>query len=79
MNTENSEGNNPEVSYEELTKTLEEFRQYRERLVNDTMNTAKRAKLKKNQAEAILEPQLIQIDKAIENIRSQLAAFTTGN
>ena len=55
---------------------MESLKQYRERLVTDMTNIAKKAKLKKSEMMANLEPELADIDKKIENLeklRSQYA------
>jgi hypothetical protein len=64
---------------EELTEAITELEQYRERLVNDTLSMAQRAKVMKAQAMAALEPNLNQIDTMIEALRQQQAALTSGN
>lgn len=58
---------------EELTEIIAELEKYRERLVNDTMTMAKRAKIMKSQAIANLEPNLAQIDAQIQALRQQQA------
>lgn len=63
---------------EELTEIIAELEQYRERLVNDTLSMAQRAKIMKAQALASLQPQLNQIDGTIAALRQQQAA-ATGN
>lgn len=63
---------------EELAETIEEFEQYRERLVNETLATAQRAKVMKASAMAKLEPELAKIDAIIRELRERQAALTTG-
>ncbi len=60
---------------EALAEIITELEQYRERLVNDTLSMAQRAKIMKSQALANLEPSLAQIDSQIEALRQQLAAL----
>ena len=60
---------------EALTEIIAELEQYRERLVNDTLSMAQRAKIMKSQALASLEPSLAQIDAQIEALRQQQAAL----
>jgi hypothetical protein len=60
---------------EALTEIIAELEQYRERLVNDTLSMAQRAKIMKSQALANLEPSLAQIDAQIEALRQQQAAL----
>ncbi|HAZ47889.1 MAG TPA: hypothetical protein DDW76_03290 [Cyanobacteria bacterium UBA11369] len=64
---------------EELAETIAEFEQYRERLVNETLATAQRAKVMKANAMAQLEPELAKIDAIISQLRERHAALTTGN
>lgn len=56
---------------EEVEALIREFEQYRERLVNDTMATARKAKLPKSTVMAQLEPELARIDGALANLRQQ--------
>ncbi len=60
---------------EALTEIIAELEQYRERLVNDTLSMAQRAKIMKSQALANLEPSLAQIDAQIEALRQQQATL----
>jgi hypothetical protein len=59
----------------ELAEVIAELEQYRDRLVNETMTTVQRAKLPKAAALARLEPELAQIDAALQNLREQQAAL----
>jgi uncharacterized protein involved in exopolysaccharide biosynthesis len=56
---------------EELAEIITELEQYRERLVNDTLSMAQRAKVMKAQALASLEPSLAQIDANLEALRQR--------
>ncbi|NEP20317.1 MAG: hypothetical protein F6J97_26130 [Leptolyngbya sp. SIO4C1] len=58
---------------EEVNELLQEYEQYRERLVKDTVDAAKRAKMPKQETMAKLEPQLVKIDAAIEQLKAQKA------
>ncbi len=60
------------VNNQEIMEVLTEFEQYRERLINETMETAKKAKLMKKTVMAQLEPELAKIDAIIQNLRMQL-------
>ncbi|QYO68314.1 hypothetical protein [Leptolyngbya sp. 7M] len=62
---------------EELAEVIAEFEQYRERLVNETLETAQRAKMPKATVMAKLEPELAKIDAALQSLREQQA--TLGN
>lgn len=61
---------------EDLAEMIAELEQYRERLVNDTLSMAQRAKVMKSQALASLEPSLTQIDGQIQALRQQQIALT---
>ncbi|CDN13460.1 MAG: hypothetical protein HRU34_01900 [Richelia sp.] len=59
---------------QELAEVIAEFEQYRERLVNDTMEAGKKAKLTKSAVMAQLEPELNKIDGIITQLRQQQAS-----
>ena len=63
----------------ELAEVITELEQYRERLVNDTLDAAKRAKMMKATVMATLEPELAQIDATLQNLRDQQAALIAQN
>ncbi|BAU62770.1 hypothetical protein STA3757_01210 [Stanieria sp. NIES-3757] len=75
--TESSQSN--QVTVEEITEVIAEFEQYRERLVNETLATAQKAKMSKNKVMTQLEPQLADIDAKLEFLRQQQATLTTNN
>ena len=56
---------------EELAEMIAELEQYRERLTNDTLATAQRAKIVKSKALENLEPMLTQIDAQLNALRAQ--------
>ena len=64
---------------EEIAEVIAEFEQYRERLVNDTMDAAKKAKLSKKKTMAQLEPQLAKIDATLKKLRSQQGVMGDNN
>lgn len=68
----------PVVS-DELAEVIQELEQYRERLLNETLTTAQRAKMSKTKAMAQLEPILAQIDAKLEELRSQQAMLSVQN
>ena len=68
-----------EATPQELTEIIADLEQYRERLVNDSLTMAKRAKVMKSQAMANLEPQLAQIDQTLQALRQQQATLTASN
>lgn len=63
---------------QELTETIAELEQYRERLENDTLLMAQRAKVAKSQALASLKPQLDRIDAQLDALRQQHATLVEG-
>ncbi|MDY7013199.1 MAG: hypothetical protein SVX43_06265 [Cyanobacteriota bacterium] len=74
-------GNTPieQATPQELTEIVAELEQYRERLVNETLTIAQRAKIKKAQALANLNPHLAQIDATLQALRQQQSALAEGN
>lgn len=65
-----------QASPEELAEIITELEKYRERLVNDTLAMAQKAKVMKAQAMASLEPQLAQIDAQLAALRQKQTAAT---
>ena len=63
------------VTASELAELIVEFEKYRDRLINDTTEAAKKAKLSKKATMAKLEPQLADIDSKLERLRSQKASL----
>jgi hypothetical protein len=61
---------------EELTEMITDLEQYRERIVNDTLAMAQKAKIMKSQALANLEPNLAKIDATLESLRQQKSKST---
>lgn len=68
-----------QATLEELTEIITELEQYRERLVNDTLAMAQKAKVMKGQAMTSLEPQLAQIDAQLQVLRQRQAVRTADN
>jgi hypothetical protein len=60
-----------QATSQELAEVITELEQYRERLVNDTLSMAQRAKIMKSKALETLEPRLVQIDAQLEALRQQ--------
>ena len=58
-----------EATPQELAEMISELEQFRERIVNDTLATAQRAKVMKSQALATLEPNLAKIDSTLQTLR----------
>ncbi len=67
------------VTAQELTELIAELEEYRERLVNDTLTMAQRAKMLRSQALAQLEPDLAKIDATLQALRNQQAALAVDN
>ncbi|MDZ8033270.1 MAG: hypothetical protein RMY64_08595 [Nostoc sp. DedQUE08] len=67
------------VTAQDVAEVIAELEQYRERLVQETTETAKRAKLKKVSVMANLEPELAKIDSALQELRNQQAALNGSN
>ena len=59
------------VTAEDLAEVIEEFEKYRDRLVRETTETAKKAKISQKTVMAQLQPQLDQIDSKLEALRAQ--------
>ena len=74
---EGTEENAAPVTAQDLENLIKEFEQYRERLLNETMTAAQRAKLPKKAAMAQIEPELAKIEAALQHLREQQA--TTSN
>lgn len=68
-----------QATAQELAEVIEELEQYRERLVNDTMATAQRAKLMKSKVMSQLEPELAKIDATLQALRAQQADLSASN
>ena len=68
-----SQGNTPATT-EDLADAIEELTKYRERLVNEMTDTAKKAKIKKSKMMGVLEPELEKIDTALEALKAQHAS-----
>lgn len=71
-----SENNTATVTAEQIAEVIKEFEQYRQRLVEDMTNAAKKAKLSKSKMMTKLEPELVQIDAKLERLRAQYAQMT---
>jgi hypothetical protein len=63
-------------SSEDLAEVIAELEQYRERLLNDTLEVAQRAKIMKSVVMARLEPELTKIDATLQALRNQQAALS---
>ncbi|MGB5636348.1 MAG: hypothetical protein WBM44_03530 [Waterburya sp.] len=67
------------VTAEDLAELIVEFENYRDRLVTETTEAAKKAKLSKKSTMAKLEPQLADIDAKLQRLREQQANLNASN
>ncbi|MEH1897174.1 MAG: hypothetical protein V7K72_18230 [Nostoc sp.] len=67
------------ITPQDVAEVIAELELYRERLVQETTETAKRAKLMRVNVMAQLEPELAKIDSALQELRNQQAALSTNN
>ena len=67
------------VTAADLAELIVEFEKYRDRLVSDTTEAAKKAKLSKKATMKKLEPQLADIDAKLQRLREQHANLTASN
>jgi hypothetical protein len=67
------------VTAQDVAEVIAELEEYRERLVQETTETAKRAKLMRVNVMAKLEPELAKIDSALEELRNQQASLSVSN
>ncbi len=68
-----TQDNGTPANAEDIAEVIEQFEQYRERLLSETITAAQRAKLSKKTAMAQIEPELAKIDDALSNLRQQQA------
>jgi hypothetical protein len=61
------------VTAADLAELIVEFEKYRDRLISETTEAAKKAKLSKKATMAKLEPQLADIDAKLQRLREQQA------
>jgi hypothetical protein len=67
------------ATVQEIAEVIAELEEYRERLVNETMETAKKAKMMNATAMTQLEPELAKIDAALANLKEQQAILSGNN
>jgi hypothetical protein len=68
-----------QVTVAELDEIMVELQKYRDRLVNDTLETIQRAKLPKAKSMAQIEPELAKIDEMMADLQDRKAALTGTN
>ena len=73
--TSSTDTTTPQASIEEITELITEFEKYRERLMAETLDAAKKAKMSKKETMARLEPELAKIDAALAQLNAQLATL----
>ncbi|MDJ0697610.1 MAG: hypothetical protein QNJ49_05680 [Mastigocoleus sp. MO_167.B18] len=66
-----------QINAEELAGVIKELETYRERLVNDTLAAAQKAKMSKSHTMAQLEPQLAEIDAKLQEWRELHTSLTS--
>jgi len=76
---ETPESTNNPATAEEIAEVIAELEQYRDRLQNETLATAKKAKMKKSAVMAQLEPELTKIDETLQTLREQHATLVTNH
>lgn len=76
--TVDSAANEAPETVESLSEMIDECQQYRDRLVNDTVAAAKRAKLPKSTVMQQLEPELAKLDGALVELKQRKAALEVG-
>jgi hypothetical protein len=59
------------VTATDLAELIIEFEKYRDRLITETTEAAKKAKLSKKATMAKLEPQLADIDAKLQRLKEQ--------
>ena len=77
--TEATEAEQEPVTVEAIAETIAEFKQYRERLVTETLTAAKKAKMSKKDTMAKLEPELEKIDAVVQTLQTQHDAMVATN
>ena len=68
-----------QVTAAELEEIIVELQKYRDRLVNDTLETIQKAKLPKAKSMAQIDPELAKIDAMMEDLQIRLAALLASN
>ncbi len=64
---------------QEVAEVMEELIKYRERLVSNALETARRAKLKQSAVMAQIGPELEKIDAALQDLQTQQATLTANH
>lgn len=64
---------------QEIAEVITELEQYRERLLTETLENAKKAKMQKSVVMAQLEPELAKIDAMLLSLKEQQAPIEASN
>jgi hypothetical protein len=67
------------VTATDLAELIVEFEKYRDRLITETTEAAKKAKLSKKATMAKLEPQLEDIDAKLQRLKEQQASLSASS
>lgn len=67
------------VTAADLADLIVEFEKYRDRLISETTEAAKKAKLSKKATMAKLEPQLADIDAKLQRLKEQQANLSASS
>lgn len=67
------------VTATDLAELIVEFEKYRDRLISETTEAAKKAKLSKKATMAKLEPQLADIDAKLQRLKEQQANLSASS
>ncbi len=75
--SENQVQTTQQETSQEIAEVIVELEKYRSRIVNDTMEMAKRAKILRSKALANIEnhPEIIKIDAMLSDLHSRQAAL----
>ena len=68
-----------QVTVAELEEIIVELQKYRDRLVNDTLETIQKARLPKAKSMAQIDPELAKIDAMMEDLHARLATLVASN
>jgi hypothetical protein len=68
-----------QVTVAELEEIMVELQKYRDRLVNDMLETIQKAQLPKAKSMAQIEPELAKIDAMMEDLHTRKAALIGTN
>ncbi len=64
--------NTTPATTQDIAEVIAELENYRDRLIEESTETAKKAKLKKSMLMAQLDPELAKIEAALTQLRNQI-------